>query len=525
MAAIANLVFLRVWGGALVESQAFLDACDAAGLLLLVEMPKFSPRADASLAGVLAGEAADTRAAVLQMVNHPAVAQYGFANEQYVNASWSHVFAQFVATVNALDGTRPARWANPSPASQRHGPYWFNFELKSGHPVSYDVFNYGCSDGAAVGGCRPGSPLELDTGNPDPFEWGEVGAGGLSDEVSLARFMPPSSLASGPNASDASWFWHNAFLRWPPFLDTWLGAGAYRWLFAAGNASLPLPGGMAAEVRASQFAQAEAVRYIFSSSRRRKWHRSAVLIWTFNEAFPNAAHHCILDFYGAPKHAFYASRRANAALAASLRYDNIWQRAGAPLNASLWVDSELDAEWRGTLEVAYFRASGAKLGAELLPVDAQPSASAKLPPPAFSLPDSAVGGAVLVRLRLLPESGPPIFDDVFCFGIVEPGALESSVEAPLAELAHLPSTTLAVTFDATGVASVVNAGVAIAAFVKLTPLDAAGGRVAFAALEDSFFMLEPGERRSVAVLGRAEGCVAVAAEAWNAPLTQSLPNR
>jgi hypothetical protein len=65
----------------------------------------------------------------------------------------------------------------------------------------------------------------------------------------------------------------------------------------------------------------------------------------------------------------------------------------------------------------------------------------------------------------------------------------------------------------------------IAAFVKLTPLDAAGGRVTFAALEDSFFMLEPGERSSVAVLGRAEGCVAVAAEAWSAPLTQSRPNR
>ena len=38
-------------------------------------------------------------------------------------------------------------------------------------------------------------------------------------------------------------------------------------------------------------------------------------------------------------------------------------------------------------------------------------------------------------------------------------------------------------------------------------------------------MLEPGERRSVALLGRAEGCVTVTAEAWNAPLTQSRPNR
>ena len=533
MAAAANLVFLRVWGGALVESQAFLDACDDAGLLLLVEMPKFSPRADPSLPGVLAGEEADTRAAVLQMINHPAVAQYGFANEQYVNASWSHLFAQFAATVAALDGTRPARWANPSPAAQRHGPYWFNFEMMSGHPVSYDVFNRGCSDGTAVQGCRPGSPLELDTGNPDPFEWGEVGAGGLSDEASLARFLPPASLESGPNASDPSWVWHNAFSRWPPYTDTWLGSNAYRWLFDGGNASSPmLAGGLPAEVRASQLAQAEAYRYIFSSSRWRKWHRSAVSIWTFNEPFPNAAHHCVLDYYGAPKHAFYAARRANAALAASLQYDNIWQRSGASLNASLWIDSELSAEWRGGMEVAYFRASGRELHRDLVQIAVPPSASIRLQPPAFSLPADAEGGTILVRLRLISGGGrgeglvEPAFDDTYAFGIVPPGMPECDVTAPLGELMRLPVTALAVALGASGAVSVANTGSAIAAFVKLTALDASGERVGFVAFSDSFLVLEPGELRNVSLLapGGLDAVASVAAEAWNAPPVQSRRN-
>ena len=159
-----------------------------------------------------------------------------------------------------------------------------------------------------------------------------------------------------------------------------------------------------------------------------------------------------------------------------------------------------------------------------------PSASARLPPPAFTLPADAVGGALLVRLRLIATaagggSEAPAFDDVFSFGIVAPDVLESSVTAPLLELANLPRTTLAVSFSAAGggAATVVNTGAAIALFVKLTPLDASGDRVGFAAFEDSFFVLEPGERRSVAVLGRAESCVAVAVEAWNAPPARSEP--
>lgn len=86
-----------------------------------------------------------------------------------------------------------------------------------------------------------------------------------------------------------------------------------------------------------------------------------------------------------------------------------------------------------------------------------------------------------------------------------------------------PRTTLAVSFSAAGggAATVVNTGAAIALFPKLTPLNASGDCVGFAAFEDSFFVLELGERRSVAVLGRAESCVAVAVEAWNAPPARS----
>jgi beta-mannosidase len=171
MAAEANIVFLRVWGGGLVEKQVFFDACDDAGILLLIEMPKMAPRSDVTRGGVLEGEAADTSAAIMQALNHPCVTQYGLANEQYTNASWDHVQRQFERIVASLDGTRPARVANPEPAAQRHGPYWFRFA----DSPSYDVHNHGCSDVAPAGSCRPGSTAQHDTGPADPFEWAEVG--------------------------------------------------------------------------------------------------------------------------------------------------------------------------------------------------------------------------------------------------------------------------------------------------------------------------------------------------------------
>ena len=66
--------------------------------------------------------AIDTTAAVFQQINHPAVVQWGYANEEYVNSTWSKSLSQYERIVRALDPSRPVHAANPIPYAQRHGP-------------------------------------------------------------------------------------------------------------------------------------------------------------------------------------------------------------------------------------------------------------------------------------------------------------------------------------------------------------------------------------------------------------------
>ena len=242
-----------------------------------------------------------------------------------------------------------------------------------------------------------------------------------------------------------------------------------------------------------------------------------MLIWTFNEPFPNAAHGSIMDYYGSPRMAFYASRRSNAALVASLQYDNIWTHANAPLNATVWVDSESGLPWSGTLHVDFFRASGGALGSEEQSISVAPSEGLRLHPLAFVVPADAVNGTLLVRLRLLSTNDrAPAFDDVYAFGIVPPNVPESDVRAPLAELLRLPTTTLSVILGASGVVIITNTGAALAVFVKVTPRDASGSPVGFVAFQDNFVLLEPRESRHLAMTGPGVPHVAsVSAEAWN----------
>ena len=96
------------------------------------------------------------------------------------------------------------------------------------------------------------------------------------------------------------------------------------------------------EVRASQWLQAEAYRFIYQAARRRKWHRSAMVAWALNEPWPNAAHQSLLDYYGHSKHAYYSVKQSLGMLDVALEYYNLTVVADGitPLGEALWIDSE-----------------------------------------------------------------------------------------------------------------------------------------------------------------------------------------
>ena len=111
----AGFTWMRVWGGGLIEDQRFYEECDRLGIMLLQEMP----HAGCSPGGPgdsfpdyqkrLPLDDAQTRMALKQLINHPSIIRYNYANEFYLNSSVSPFIAQFLATVGSIDDSRPVR--------------------------------------------------------------------------------------------------------------------------------------------------------------------------------------------------------------------------------------------------------------------------------------------------------------------------------------------------------------------------------------------------------------------------------
>ena len=553
----ANMNFYRVWGGGIIEKQAFFDACDTHGIMLLSEMAHMGPRphevrdgiSDERASQILLGEAIDTTEAVFQQINHPSVVQWGYANEEYVNTSWSRSLDQYERIVRTYDHSRPVHAANPIPYAQRHGPYNFYTHRDQAGLVcnSYDTYNWGMG----AEGTSSGSPCgftegtgNIATGPAWPYEWDEVGACGMCSLEQLQAIIPDENVRwpiNGTDPKSAAWHWHAAF--GVQRNDTWLSPSSYRWLFMPprgpnGTWSEPLPS-LEDEFEASQFLQAEGYRYIFQSNRRARWHRSAVAIWTLNEPFPNAAHGCIFDYSGHPKHAFYLSQESLAPLDVSIRYDRIWSRAGASINATVYIDDEGqrgDGE-KGPVVIA--EAWSAKRGHVLhTQTWSLPSLDSQVVTEVGQLnyapPLEMVGDTVVLLLEARTsidcDSSSPgcaLSRHSYTFGVAAPNSSNVSptgddVVAPLAALRAANTTCVVVT--GTSNVTVRNTGANIALNVKLTGHNKANvddtqssPAAEWVAFDANYFSLRPGETRYVQLLqlGGYQNVTSVSVSSWN----------
>jgi beta-mannosidase len=305
MAALANYNVFRVWGGGLIEKQVFYNLCDRYGILLYQEMPN-AGALPLETKEILAHAGKEQRKVIPLLINHPSLFRYGFGNELYVTGQNSLQVRQFESICAEMDPGRAVNGADPVCEYQRHGPHWFNI------PAEYGVYNSG---------------YPLTVGPDNPVEWSEYGASGASSVETLRKITRGGNNWPVPY-DDSIWRWHNASGAYTS--SDWLKPEIYRSLFG----ELP---GLETEVRASQFAQAEGLRYANQANRRAKWHRSGCFMWTFNEPWPNAAHGSIVEYYGAPKMAFYYTRRSYAQVDVSATYHSICLHPGDTLRLPVFA--------------------------------------------------------------------------------------------------------------------------------------------------------------------------------------------
>lgn len=339
----AHVNLLRVWGGGLIESQAFCAACDRLGILVWQEFIQSSSGIDnepASAPEFIAMLRREAEGIVPLRRNHPSLAIWCGGNELQDSAGRplddSHpTLAALKAVVSRLD---PGRlWLPTSPSGALfgnsleniarypaglhdvHGPWEYQ-----GLTAHYELYNRGAS-----------------------LLHSEFGVEGLTNLKTLNAVIAPEQ-------------------QWPVSLDTnplWRHLGAW-WVRRAVWDQLfgELPD-VASYVRATQFIQFEGLRYAVEADRRRKYHNSGTLPWQLNEPYPMAACTSAVDYYGQPKPAYYAVAQAYEPVHISAKYPALAWAGRARFEAEAWVSNSLAKDFSSALlEIRLVGANGRVYG-------------------------------------------------------------------------------------------------------------------------------------------------------------------
>ena len=312
----ANVNLLRVWGGGLIEKDAFYDLCDALGLLVWQEFIQSSsgidniPPDDPEVVAWMAGEA---RQIVEQRRNHPSLALWCGGNELMWRSGKpldeSHpmlaALRQVVAEEDPSRAWLPTsssgpQFSNGLPDEDKlaedfhdvHGPWEYQGQVEQ-----YTLYN----------------------GATSLFH-SEFGAEGLTNRRALDATIAPEHQQ--PVSLDNPVWMHRA--AW------WVKERAWQQVFG------PIPD-VAAAVRGTQFTQFEGVRYAIEANRRRSFHNSGSIPWQFNEPYPMAACTSAVDYFGEPKPVYYGVRRAYSPTALTARYDRLTWDGCETFEAELWV--------------------------------------------------------------------------------------------------------------------------------------------------------------------------------------------
>ena len=313
-AAAANMNMLRVWGGGIYEHDAFYDACDELGLLVWQDFMfacGMYPAHEAFQAGVRA----EATAALTRLRHHACLALWCGNNEDYAIAEAVGAHGPGTAPggfdARALyEQLLPDLCARLDP--QR--PYW------PGSPYSPDA------DGA------PRLSSDPTVGDRHSWEvWHQQMLPYQRYHELQGRFVSEFGMQSHPSLAlleatlpPAERFPQSRTLAW----HNKAGAGTpdgHRRLAVYLADNLRVGPTLAGHVYATQFVQAEALRYAYQDFRRR-WQQpgaravGGALVWQLNDCWP-ATSWSVIDAAGTVKPAWHVIRRALAPLAVSLRLE------------------------------------------------------------------------------------------------------------------------------------------------------------------------------------------------------------
>jgi beta-mannosidase len=469
----AHCNLLRVWGGGLLERDTFYEQCDQLGILIWQEFHHSSsgvdnrpPEDDAYLAYI----ENQARQMVPLRRNHPSLAIWCGGNELMsdngIPLTDAHpALAKLKAIAQELDPGRlwlptsssgpvegaDAKLAGTGKMHDVHGPWQYQ-----GPVEQYHFFN-----------------------SIDTLYHSEFGAEGAGNLYTIQRFIS-SCYQWPPDATNPAWVHHGSW---------WLHREKLEAMFG-------LIDNLETFIKASQFMQAEGLRYAIEANRRRKWRCSGTSPWQLNEAFPNTACTNAVDFLGLTKPAYWWIRRAYEPMHISAKYDRIAWEPGEEWSAEVWANNSMRAMPGCTWSASLLNLDGVILMTESGVVDLPDDASICVSQIKYTLPEASAVFVLVVMLK--DASGSLLSRNEYVYATANP---------ILQPLLAAPATELNVSYNE-GVIHIQNTGTKIALFTQVTPDDGQ-----WIALQDDYYLIEPGKERVILVTG--DGSVHV--HAWNSP--------
>ncbi|CAL8972617.1 Beta-galactosidase [Cellulomonas sp. T2.31MG-18] len=317
LAARSGAAVLRVWGGGLVETEAFYEACDEAGLLVWQEFSLSSsglqsaPSTDAEYLELLRRDAEEL---VPRRTHHPSLLVWAGGNELDddggpLTDDRSPALATLHEVVARLDPGRS--WLPTSPS----GPV---FHYRPGQGGARPEDHHDVHGPWEHQGLREQHRLY---DSATALAHTEFGVEGMANRRLLEHLVPPSDRwpadRSNPVYRHLGDWWDNAPLVARSFGDRLTDLDQLR--------------------RASQLLQATGLAYAVEADRRR-WPRcSLVLPWQLAESYPNAWCTSSVDHRGDPKPAFHAVTRAFAAERVTVQAPTSVLGGDPALDAELWL--------------------------------------------------------------------------------------------------------------------------------------------------------------------------------------------
>lgn len=388
-----NVNLVRVWGGGIIEKECFYNLCDKYGIMVWQEFIQSSSGIDnipskipefISLLGKTAVQA------VKEKRNHVCHTLWGGGNElmdengvpvTYEDENISKLKAivdsydpgkMFLPT--SASGPREFLSIEPEHKGQNHdvhGPWKF-----SGVVDHYKIFN-----------------------ESDSMLHGEFGIDGCSSFSSLKRFLEDKDLIVTNMRDSMVWRYHGEW--W----DT----------YERDTGIFGIIDDLEIFTEASQWTQAEALRYAVEANRRRKYQNSGSIIWQFNEPFPNVSCTCLVDYFKNPKMAYYFVGNAYAQRSISMKYDKLFFNKAESFNGQVYMVNSIDdfiCEWR----IEVISINGVKLMEHCGKSFIRANACSKLHELEFNI-NSQWPDIFLVRLSFREEAKEELWkSNVYIFG-------------------------------------------------------------------------------------------------------------